>query len=306
MNWEAELGNAQGRRPFLFFGPSCSGKTRMLSGLLQGNGFQVLCGEPSDFPFPLQHRTCSGKRAAYIVKLHSLQRLPMVAAPSSTVILYTSVDPYAFATAAELNAKFQLVDLSKQLYHRDCAAHGSWLSNSSIDLTSMRKPPWAVLSELCSTSLPYSDKVDVVEANAHFPQTLRNNLDLAPSKEAAAALCEKLSELDLLGYMDQTAAHGATMESLALIEGLRLSSYSRLNWKKQQNQSPYPHKPNTAYLSQYSVLNNPLFKTKPAARRTPPADVDDNAPKRVRRAPQCKACNVPLKGHRCPHKAAVK
>lgn len=297
MNWEAELSTAQPRRPFLFYAPSCSGKTRLLTSMLQSRGFQVLCGEPSDFPFPLQSTTCTGHNTAYIVKLQSLQRLPTVAAPSHTVVLYTSVDPYNFASAAELNAKFQLVDLGKRLPQQHCSS--SWLSNSSIDLTSLRKPPWAVLSELCSNTRPYADKVDIVEANAHFPQTLRNNIELAPSKEAAAVLCDKLSELDLLGYVDQTAAHSTTMESMALIEGLCLTPYSRLNWKKAQHSTAlYPQKPSTAYLSQFNVLNNPLFKAKPAARRTPPAEGDvASAAKRPRRAPQCKRCQKPMKGH---------
>jgi hypothetical protein len=298
-------------KPPLFYGRAHTGKTTLITSALRELGYHVISVQRHDMlaSTRLQGNTHFG-RTAYVVKIDSLGEL--VDALPGTRVAYCCIDPYSFAKADQLSARFRLVDLSKQLGNVRRLHPGSWLSVGSLDEDSIRKPPWIALKSLTEPATNYASRMAVVEANPQLLGMLYRNIDKGSDAiDDCVAVAEQLSLLDHFpSYIDHSAAHSDTLQCLALVRGLGLGR-QQLNWRSDGTSLYGKHKAGRAAAAEHFSALDPekqsdnKNKLQPAVveKRKAAAPSATAPTKRQRSAPQCKACGVPLKGHRCPHRA---
>jgi hypothetical protein len=263
--------------PYLFYGPAHSGKATALSSALVRLGYRPITLQKHEFEHRLQSNTVHG-RTAYIAKISSLQeQLP---AQPGTLIVYCCVDPYAFASADQLRAKYTLVDLSKHFATREFDRCVGGQRDPA------RKPPWTALQWL-RHSRSYAEQHAVVEASPELSTILYRNVEHCAGIADWSSAMDKLSLIDaeFPAYIDHTDAHRETLSALTLLPLVA----GQLNYRS-NGQNYYPKKPSHAAVEKYAALlhENPVAAEQPA--------------KKPRTAPQCKSCKVPMKGHSCPNK----
>lgn len=301
-------------KPYLFYGPSFSGKKTAIKG-----AFESLYIRPIVLTMyeakraPLNPIDFRGK-IGYIVYLD--EQLELLPKDSQLIVVYVTLDPYSLGTSEQLNSKFTLVDLSRVLKSR-----------GTVDRELVKCPPWELFPQLASRG-NYDSKLVLIERNPMFTQTLHNNLfgiTLDKGKERIvipnlevepiANTLEQLSMLDRSFYIEHSGEHANVLENLAIIRGLRLNGGERLDWTKKNGHNRFntvnakDRKRTEAALSRFSAsatggdvvkLGTDTAPKKPSKR---PADSSGtNTPAKPRKAPQCKQCKVPLKGHKCPNK----
>jgi hypothetical protein len=301
-------------KPYLFYGPSFSGKKTAIKGAFESlyiRPIVLTMDEAKHAPLnPIDFRGKLG----YIVYLD--EKLDLLPKDSQLIVVYVTLDPYSLGTTEQLNAKFTLVDLSRFLTPR-----------GTVDRELVRCPPWELFPQLASRNSNYDSKLVSIERNPMFTQTLHNNLFgitldkgkeriILPSLEVEviADTLEHLSMLDRSFYVEHSGEHANLLENLAIIRGLRLNGGERLDWTKKHGHNRFntvnvkDRKRTEAALSRFSTpasgevlkLGTNTAPKKPSKR---PADSGaTDTPAKPRKAPQCKQCKVPLKGHKCPNK----
>lgn len=301
-------------KPYLFYGPSFSGKKTAIRAALESlyiRPIVLTMDEAKRAPLnPIDFRGKIG----YIVYLD--ESLELLKKDPQLLVFYVTLDPYALGSSDQLNAKFTLVDLSRVLKAR-----------SNVDRELVKCPPWELFPQLTVRDGSYDAKLVLIEMNPMFTQTLHNNalgvtLDKGKERvvipslevESIADTAEKLSSLDRSFYIEHSGEHTNLLESMAIVRGLRMNGSERLDWTKKPGHNRFntvnvkDRKKIQAALFRFSALTGGALNLKTAApkklakRPANSENVASGAPAKIRRAPQCKQCGVPLKGHKCPNK----
>ena len=285
-------------KPYLFFGPSFSGKKTLIRQVLEQLGLRVFTYSFDEASKATLVSMDLLGPVAYLVYIDSLQILKSRA---SVNIVYTTHDPYSFGKGADaLKAKFTLVDLNSQLNY-----------SKSVDEELRKHPPWEVLKQLVSSRTSYSDRLTVLEQDPMFTQILYNNLaSLSKDITINSRICEGLSSLDRSFYIDGSGEHANLMETMMVIRGAGLTGHERLTWQRRglPNRFKSQARPNKAILDKYLGTSGLKYPGDPGSKVPAAVQVrktDSDTPT-VRKAPQCKKCKVPMKGHQCPYKNKVK
>jgi hypothetical protein len=285
-------------RPYLFYGPSQSGKKTIIARVAKEFKLhpRILTTDEIAGLGSLPSHSIVG-RNAFIVRIDSAE---VVKTLSGTIVFYTCQDPYNFGASDRINAKFTLVDLSKVLQSNPKPL----IANGVTDTDNKKKAPWDCLKELCKTNL-YDKRLEIVSANPMLIEGLLNNLEYTSDIDIISGITERLSTLDRQFYIEHSGDHLMLMECLTIARRLRLTGDQNLNWKRQGQSLRYTRAkvdPNAEF--QFSILGHEtkLRKLEGKKRTSDPTAVD-NTVKRPRKAPQCKQCGVPLKGHICPKKS---
>lgn len=265
----------------------------MINQVLQGMGFQTIVYSFDEaLETILQSYNLAGK-LAYIVYADSPRVLKV---REKVLVVYTTHDPYSWKKRSnELTEKFTLVDLSQ------------WLKCSpSVDPELQKTPPWEVLQQLANPRAPYRDRLGSIERDPMLTNVLYNNLgNISPDITAISRICERLSGLDRSFYIDKSGEHTNLLESMAIIRGAGLSGQERtLRWQRQgiHNQYKKKSKSDRTIFNAYAGKSGLKYPSSAMA-SLPIRQVDTpKNPSGPRKAPQCKRCNVPLKGHKgqCP------
>ena len=272
-------------KPVLVFGPPHSGKKTRLRQALRGRCYQVV--EHAEVPSEVPGVSLFG-RLAHIVDADTL-RLPKTH-PPSVLLIYVCFDPFRWATQAELRARFNLIDLSKEFRTLDYETVVDARDKNS------KQAPWHAIQALCYAKT-FEEKIILSTANPNILELLRNNAPGLGSLEQIDRLYRWLSETGSVAY-SMKAETKLTMDTLKAMQELRITPDTRLQyggWKP----APYVGKFEKNY-DVPAILKEPAGSKKKKKRK--PAPSEGNEPKR-RAPPQCKACQVPLKGHgSCPLK----
>lgn len=331
------------KKPYLFFGPSNSGKKTAIKAAMQSRNVRpIVLSMHEAEQAEISQRDLFG-RIGYIIYIDSIQILNKPV--PGCIVCYVTLDAYALGSSDQLAAKFTLVDLGKQLH-----------TVAGVDRELTKQPPWEQVKQICNPRSGYDSKLVVFERNPMLTQTLHNNvfgvmpkqkgrLPPASSKSALvyreqpdetvqlrvygleqlASTLGKLSELDRSFYVEHSGQHANLMEAMAMVSGLRLTGTEQYDWTKRTNQMRYKRPTSkqvreAGVLERYAALQPPATVVQPKTKaRTAGApskrglDPERGATgvspvataKTARAPPKCKKCNVPLKGHRCPHKAAA-
>lgn len=302
-------------KPYLFYGPSFSGKKTAIRAALESLYIRPIVLTMDEAKRTPLNPIDFGGKIGYIVYLD--ESLEVLKKDSQLLVFYVTLDPYALGTSDQLNARFTLVDLSRVLKSR-----------SNVDRELVKCPPWELFPQLTVRGGSYDAKLILIEKNPMFTQTLHNNMlgatmDKGKERvvlpnleiERIAEAMEKLSSLDRSFYMEHSGEHANLNESMTIIRSLNLNGSERLDWTKKPGHNRFntvnvkDRKKIQAALSRFSAAAGGALKlgtaaaSKKLAKR--PANPDVSAPggpAKVRRAPQCKQCGVPLKGHKCPNK----
>jgi hypothetical protein len=244
------------RLPYLFYGPSHSGKATAIASALSKLGYQVKQLQKKEFELRLQSNTLLG-RTAYITKISNLRQ--ELDAQPGTLIVYCCVDPYAFGTAEQLRSRFTLVDLGKQLktYEFDRCVGGQ--------RDPPRQAPWTALQWLRHAK-SYSEQLATVERSPELSNILYRNVECCENIDQWAAAMEKFSLYDanFPSYIDHSAAHRTTLECAALLPILG----KNLNYRS-NGQTHYTKKPTRTATEKYKALTEPppAKKVKTATRK---------------------------------------
>lgn len=301
----------QPSRPYLFYGPSNSGKKTILKAALQSMKIRPVVLSLDEAQSTTLNPIDLFGRIGFIVYIDSLTLLPR---DPQLIVLYVTLDPYSWSSADQLQAKFTLVDLSKVLRNAN-----------AVDNELVKVPPWELFRKLASSgrsAMGYDQKLVLIERSPMFTQTLHNNvfgithnqknqeLSTVPhlQVEPIANCLDKLSELDRSFYIEHSGEHANLLENMAMIRRLRLNGSERLDWTKKPKQNRF----NKVDTKKRVAIDQALYKYSallPKPELTTPdkraGSVAPSAPDKVkapRRAPQCKLCGVPMKGHKCPKK----
>jgi hypothetical protein len=288
-------------RPYLFYGPSQSGKKTTIARVAKEFRLQpriVTVDEIAKLGSLPSHSIAG--RNAFIVRIDSAE---VVKTLSGTIVFYTCQDPYSFGASDRINAKFTLVDLSKVLH----SSPKLLIANGVTDTDNLKKAPWDCLPELCNRTNSYDKRLEIVSANPMLIEGLLNNFEHTSDIDVLCDITARLSSLDRQFYIEHSGDHLMLMECLTIIRKLRLTGTrgENLNWKRQGQPLRYIRgKPDPNVEYKFSILGHEtkLRKLEAKKRESDPAAVD-NTVKRPRKAPQCKQCGVPLKGHTCPKKS---
>ena len=286
-------------RPYLFFGPSQSGKKTLIARVAKEFHLQpnVITVDEAVKLGSLPSHSVMG-RNAFIVRIDSMEGIKTL---PGTIVYYTCLDPYSLGTGDRLNAKYTLVDLSRIL--KSNPTIGQNISNGRSDTDNLKKPPWIVLQELCNSRNSYDKRLEAVSANPMFCETLRNNLDHSTAdKHTVSAIAETLSSLDHSFYIEHSGDHTMLMECMAMVRRLKLTGREQLNWKRQGQMTRFTRgklDPDAQY--KFSLLGHETgLKKNEVKKRAPDSSVPQNTDKKPRKAPSCKRCCVPMKNHKCP------
>lgn len=298
-------------RPYLFYGPSSSGKKTAIANVLRSMKIRPVVYSMDEAQHAALNPIDLSGRLGYIVYLDSLEVLKK---DPKLLVLYVTLDPYSLGTSEQLNAKFTLVDLSRALR-----------ASPAVDNELIKVPPWELFKKLAISgrASSYDSKLVLVERSPMFVQSLHNNVfgvTVDPKTkqdritiprlqvEGIASTLDRLSELDRSFYVDHSGDHANLLENMAMLRGLGLNGGEMLDWTKKAGHNRFngvkvkDRKKIDAALYRYSALAGPAKAAGsiPKTTKRPPANPD--APPKPRQAPKCKQCGVPLKGHRCPNK----
>lgn len=273
-------------KPYLFYGPALSGKTTLLQQTLEELEYDfvnVVDRSELTNTIKLQYRTVYG-RTAYIAKITALNQL--LNCQNNLTVVYVCINPYDFATAKQLQEKFTLVDLTKQLNGRALVRQRDAKTHSDLR-DSFQSPPWQSVSEFGAAKTYCASEVVFERAPELFNITL-HNIDQCLN---ITALAEQLETISLLEskfptYIDHSPHHRHLLATRHLLPLVRTK---QLNYKKETK----PQAPNFTNIYYYSQLVKRPAAT--LALKTQPS-------KKQRAAPRCRNCNVPLKGHKCSKK----
>jgi hypothetical protein len=287
-------------RPYLFFGPSQTGKKTTLARVAKELGLQprILTSDEVIVLGALPSHSIAG-RNAFIIRIDSAE---LVKTLPGTIVFYTCLDPYSFGASDRVNAKFTLVDLSRVL---QASAVPRSLSNGALDTDNLKKPPWVALQEMCKPNSSYDKHLEIVSANPMFCESLHNNLEHNGDLFTVEEITSTLSTLDRNFYIEHSGDHLMLMECMTMIRKLRLSGHAQLNWKRAGQSHRYLRpKADPTKADRFSILGHETGLKKPQGKKreikpTP----GENPEKRPRKLPHCKQCNVPLKGHVCTKKS---
>lgn len=265
-------------KPLLFHGPSRSGKKTLLRQALEARGLHVVVLDA--VPATLRSRSLGGATAFIIDCPGSLQRAAMPDA--QTRVVYVKANVYERHTAAQLNAAFKLVDLSRALRRHDYTLEVDAKDNN------LRTAPWDAMRELTSfyPRKSFQDKLNIVAANPNLTYTLRDNAVAAPEcTDAIVSVLENYSVLDTLSR-SMNADLKATLEVLHATRAMNTSSLQYRGFK------PPPFcKPSVEAVYRFSALTPSDTKRKKSTESTAAP-----APKK-RKPPTCRKCGRPRKGH---------
>jgi len=269
-------------KPILVFGPPHSGKKTRLGEVLRGRDYHVV--QYSEVPAEVRGNSLYG-RLAHIVDANTL-RLPKKIAPAA-LLIYVCHDPFRWASQSELRSKFNVVDLSRDLHTLDYEV--------VVDLPdeNSKQAPWHAIRKICNAP-SFAMQEKLCSANPNLPELLRNNALELGSLEQISEYYSHLSDTDLMAY-SMKAETKLTVDTLAGLRALNINPSTRLKyggWKP----APYVRK----YESEKTLGVPSVLKENPKKRK--PAAGKGNAPKKQRAAPKCRACGVPMKGHKCPNK----
>lgn len=288
------------QKPYLFFGPSFTGKKTVVRSALEENGFRVLTYSFDEIKKVKLYAADLMGPIAYLVYLDKFQILET---PSDVLVIYTTQNPYLWkCKTSQLESRFTLVDLSSELR-----------TSPSVDEELIHRPPWEMLQQLAARSDNYTRRLDLVERDRNSLQTLHNNLAvIANNTDTASRICESLSSLDYKLYIDGSDEHTKLWGIMSIIRESGLSGNERLNWRDRglpsRFQTPRPQVDKTV-----------LDKFNNTAGLHYPGDADGQTGTQLldavgeirkttqpghahRKAPTCRRCQVPTKGHSCPFK----
>lgn len=238
---------------------------------------------------------------AYLVYL---DRFQLLEAPPDCLIIYTTQNPYLWkCKSGQLESSFTLVDLSGELR-----------PTVSVDEELIQRPPWEMLQLLALHELSYDKRLDMVERDRDSLQTLYNNLaTVTDNIDTASRICERLSGLDYNLYIDGSNDHTKLWGIISIIRESGLTGNERINWRDRslpsrfQNQRPQADKAVLDKFGNSAGLHYPgsadgqskthLLDTVGELRKT--SQPKSHGP---RKAPTCRRCQVPTKGHSCPFK----
>lgn len=281
------------QKPYLFFGPSASGKKTCIRQCLEAKDFIVVCYTQEEARgLPLQPASLRGAMA-YIVSLDSaevLKRHPR------SVIIYTAQDPYSWnRRAEELKAAYTLVNLNGELN-----------SANKVEATQVKEDPWERLETLANVSTSIQHRLDLLDSDPMIVQVLHNNMaQLVPNIDGYSRISDQLSALDHSFYIDETGLYPSLLEMTAILRGSNLRRGTYMNWTRAglSNRFKSKSRPNRVALESYGGVSGLSYKTQQAGEaQIRKAAPEDQHPAPGRRAPHCKQCKVPLKGHRCSHR----
>ena len=288
------------QKPYLFFGPSFTGKKTMIQSALEEHGFRVLTHSFDEIKKTKLYAADLLGPIAYLVYLDKFQLLE---ASADCLVIYTTQNPYLWkCKSGQLESSFTLVDLSSELR-----------TVLSVDEELVQCPPWEMLQQLATQSLDYNRRLDMVERGRDSLQILVNNLAvIATNMDVASRICESLSSLDYELYIDGSDEHTKLWAITSIIRESGLSGNERLNWRDRalpsrfQNQRPQVDKTSLDKFNNTAGLHYPGDadgQSKPQLLDTVGEIRKTSQPSHgQRKAPTCRRCQVPTKGHSCPFK----
>ena len=270
------------KKPILVFGPTHSGKKTRMGEALRGRKFHVV--EHSRVPDEVRGNSLLG-RLAHIVDADTL-RLPKLVAPGA-LLIYVCQDPFRWASQSELRSKFEVVDLSRELRTLDYEVKVDERDANT------KQAPWEALKQICYART-FDEKEKLCSVNPNLVELLRNNALEFGTMDSVARLYSHLSDTDLMSY-SMNKDTKLTLDTVAAIQMIGIEPHYRLKyggWKP----PPYVRK----FEKERDLWIPAVLKENPKKRK--PAAGKGNAPKKQRAPPKCRACGVPLKGHKCPKK----
>ena len=156
-----------------------------------------------------------------------------------------------------------------------------------------KQAPWEALKQIYWAK-DFEEKEKLCVANPNLPELLRNNALEIGSLESIDRLYSHFSDTDLMAYSMKKDAKLA-LDTTAAIQILGFEPHQRLKyagWKP----APYVRK----FEKERDLWIPEILKENPKKRKSNTGK--GNAPKKQRAPPKCRACGVPLKGHKCPQK----